>query len=712
MLDDFSKKNQGNTPGQEPLEHQAVELAALDLTLSKRKSIYFGKDQTKAVQSNKMIGRGSSNSSTQAYADAVGNNANPGVYDKSDIVFISAEGDRSNRIAPDFKEIQKAIDAGVTFITDDQTNRERPYNIGEREVADYLKIHGYVELKGGRWIKGNSINMGVPEAHVEELKSNADGHLIFNEKEIEEMMNIYAQCDREYGLEGDNLINLPYEERRKSRGQKLWEEMTINERKQEFFNALKMDLECVSKQIVNISRTHYIENRALDPLDPMTGFYKYVLVKLGGAMIAENGKIKLPLNLDERIENLELYNKRIIELISAGGLDQGIKLKMDELRLEKEFPASVSKLKKTWDLNIDYPAYDQNRFPEVDLGQLYNEPQPNVSRFLPTEPAPELKNDEAHVVELKLNADRSKALMKGGIDIGRPGLYGNPSAFGTTRDTDVKTLVEKYREWLMGEKYHDIEPDRRGLILESILKGDLDGKGLVCYAHGGGTCHGDVLVDFIKDKSLAQEALKLSGQSIHGEGISNDRDAVNEGGNFMFDELARVNHVQGLVNGHLVFNDKEIEAMMNIYAQYAIGYKLELNMTNKFYQVHRKSIGQKLWEDMTLDERKDEFFKALKNDLEITSKQVLGKNQINYLLDRTLEPLDPMAGFYKCVLLKLGATITEDGKIKLSQSLKEQFENYELQNKRVIDLMPESALDQSLKANPNELKLSLKLKLD
>ena len=573
-----------------------------------------------------------------------------------------------------------------------------------RQVTSILELKGYDKDKG--------IVMHDELARGDKEQAIPNGHLIFNDKEIEAMMNIYAQCDREYGLEGDNLINLPYEERRKSRGQKLWEDMTINERKYEFINALKMDLEVTAKQIVNINRAHYISHRALDPLDPMAGFYKYVLVKLGGATITENGKIKLPLDLNERLENLELHNKRIIELISAGGLDQGIKVKPDDLKLEKELPKSVNKLKKTWDLDIDYPDYDQNRFPEVDPGPTHNEPQPNESRFLPMQPDPELKNDEAHVVELKLNADRSKALTKGGIDIGRPGLYGNPSAFGTTRDTDVKTLVNRYREWLVGEKYHDIEPDRRELILESILKGDLDGKGLVCYAHGGGTCHGDVLADFVKDKSLAQEALKLSGQSIHGEGISNDRDAVNEGGNAMFDELARVNHLQGMVDGHLVFNDKEIEAMMNIYAQFAIGYKLESNMTNKFYQVHRKSIGQKLWEDMTLDERKDEFFKALKNDLEITSKQVLGKNRIDYLLDRALEPLDPMSGFYKCVLLKLGATITEDGKIRLSLSLKERLENYELQNKRTIDLMSEAALDQSLKVNLNELKLSLKLRLD
>ena len=536
-------------------------------------------------------------------------------------------------------------------------------------------------------------------ARVNKEQAISNGQLIFNDKEIEAMMNIYAQCDREYGLEGDDLINLPYEERRKSRGQKLWEKMTFCERKHEFFNALKMDLESVSRQIVNISRVHYIENRSFDPLDPMAGFYKCVLVKLGGATINEDGKIKILRNLEEHLENLELPNKRIIDLISAGGIDRFFKFKPEEVKLREGDVAIVDDFAK------------KNQGNSESLSEHCFE---NVA-------------DEAHVVELKTNADRSKAIVKGGIDIGRPGLYGNPSAFGTTRDTDVMTLVEKYREWLMGKKYQEVEPDRRRQILDSILKGELNGKGLVCYAHGGGTCHGDVLADFVKNKLLVQKALKLPEQGINGEGGFNDplqesqklkydplsdRGVVHNGEIVMFEEIAGANHEQGLVNGHLIFNDKEIEAMMNIYAQYAIGYNLKLDKTNQFYQVHRKFIGQKLWEDMTMDERKDEFFKALKNDIEITSKQVLGENKINYLLDRALDTLDPMAGFYKCVLLKLGATITEDEKIKLSLSMKEQFENYELHHKRTIDLMSEAVSDQSLKVIPSELKLGLKLKLD
>lgn len=311
---------------------------------------------------------------------------------------------------------------------------------------------------------------------------------------------------------------------------------------------------------------------------------------------------------------------------------------------------------------------------------------------------------EAHVVELKLNSDRTKALINGGVDIGRPGLYGNPSAFGTTRDTDVKTLVSKYRDWLMGEKYHIVEPDRRKQILESILKGDLDGKGLVCYAHGGGTCHGDVLADFIRDKSLVQKALKLPDQGINDETIKME--------GVMFDDSFNSNQdVHGLINGHLDINDREIEYMMDVYAQFGAGYNSKINKTVMNRDI-RKLMGEKLWEEMTIEERKKEFFDKLKEDIEFTDKYVLENNKINYFLDRATDPLDPMAGFYKLLLVKLGATVTEDGKLRISQELKESLESNILRHKKVIDIVSSNALDQSLKFKPANMGLSLKLKLD
>ena len=177
----------------------------------------------------------------------------------------------------------------------------------------------------------------------------------------------------------------------------------------------------------------------------------------------------------------------------------------------------------------------------------------------------------------------------------------------------------------------------------------------------------------------------------------------------MFDQLGGSFQGQGIVDGNLLFNDKEFEAIMNVWAECAIGYNIKLNETNRYYQVHRKSIGQKLWEEMTLDERKKEFTKSLIMDLEITSRMI-DKDAASLLLKRAYNPLDPMAGFYKSLLIKLGATITEGGQRKVPAGLNERLENY-LHNKKVIDLIPTQATDQSIK-KAGDLKLGLRLGLD
>jgi len=120
------------------------------------KSPYLAKDQLKADKANKFIGRGSFASSTAQYAKNFGDKANMGTYAPSDVVFISAEGNRTGRVKPDFGEIQKAIDAGATLITDNQENRKRPYNIGEREVADFLIKGGYIE-QDGTWKRSQPV---------------------------------------------------------------------------------------------------------------------------------------------------------------------------------------------------------------------------------------------------------------------------------------------------------------------------------------------------------------------------------------------------------------------------------------------------------------------------------------------------------------------------------------------------------------------------
>ena len=106
----------------------------------------FGyKDQMKADISNKFIGRGSAASSTNQYAKDYGDKANTGDYVSSDVVFISAEGNRTGRLLPNANEIVKACEAGATLVTDSPYNRNRQYNVGERFVAELLIRQGCEE---------------------------------------------------------------------------------------------------------------------------------------------------------------------------------------------------------------------------------------------------------------------------------------------------------------------------------------------------------------------------------------------------------------------------------------------------------------------------------------------------------------------------------------------------------------------------------------
>lgn len=125
---------------------------------------YAAKDQAKSDQANKFIGRGSAASSTAKYAKAWGARANTGQYTSSDVVFVSAEGNRGGRIAPDLDEIGRAVQARATIITDDKANRDREYNVGEREVAKFLAESGYRESAPGRWTPSNPRDAQAPKS--------------------------------------------------------------------------------------------------------------------------------------------------------------------------------------------------------------------------------------------------------------------------------------------------------------------------------------------------------------------------------------------------------------------------------------------------------------------------------------------------------------------------------------------------------------------
>ena len=119
----------------------------IDITNSKIKRFNFVKDKNKFSRCNKLIARGSKNSSSNSYKECNLEYTNTGQYNQDDIVGISAEDFRDCRLSPDFDEIKKAIVRNVIFITDNKFHRHRPYNIGERQVAKFLLQNNYTQYE-------------------------------------------------------------------------------------------------------------------------------------------------------------------------------------------------------------------------------------------------------------------------------------------------------------------------------------------------------------------------------------------------------------------------------------------------------------------------------------------------------------------------------------------------------------------------------------
>ena len=118
---------------------------------------YREKDIRKFAQCNKLIARGVAGSSSAIYAQYC-DNVNCNSYDESDVVGVSVNGWRSHRQKFNSIELSNALLEQVTIVTDTLQDRLRQYNIGEREVADYLLAVGYQEVsESGVWRYGGGL---------------------------------------------------------------------------------------------------------------------------------------------------------------------------------------------------------------------------------------------------------------------------------------------------------------------------------------------------------------------------------------------------------------------------------------------------------------------------------------------------------------------------------------------------------------------------
>ena len=119
------------------------------MQLPKTSNPYWVKDQAKAAFANKFIGVGAPGSSTAVYAAGLPREVvNCGEYVPTDVVFVSVNGARRNRVLFDRDEVMLAVQAGAKIITDSASDRYRDYNIGERELAEFLGENDYEEIVG------------------------------------------------------------------------------------------------------------------------------------------------------------------------------------------------------------------------------------------------------------------------------------------------------------------------------------------------------------------------------------------------------------------------------------------------------------------------------------------------------------------------------------------------------------------------------------
>ena len=110
---------------------------------------YIEKDKLKFSKCTHIFGYGSSRSSSYKYITnpetSLGLDLSTDInsVNQDSIVGITAEGDRSGRAKLPLKLFQELVSRKPIFVTDNEYDTNRSYNVGEREVAAFLTKAGY-----------------------------------------------------------------------------------------------------------------------------------------------------------------------------------------------------------------------------------------------------------------------------------------------------------------------------------------------------------------------------------------------------------------------------------------------------------------------------------------------------------------------------------------------------------------------------------------
>ena len=107
---------------------------------------YQEKDARKFRVCTHLITRGAKGSSSDKYMREWHNPntiINAATYLSTDVVGISVNGRRRNRVSFDKELVLAAMSAGCRIIKDNPTHANRSFNIGEQELSIFLTTNGY-----------------------------------------------------------------------------------------------------------------------------------------------------------------------------------------------------------------------------------------------------------------------------------------------------------------------------------------------------------------------------------------------------------------------------------------------------------------------------------------------------------------------------------------------------------------------------------------
>lgn len=168
------------------------------------------KEIKKAEIATQYIGVGSEKSSTRRYEKIYADKANTGEYTASDVVWVSSNGNRKDRVSPitngeltpEFENVQKAMDAGATIVMDTAAHvkQSAKYNIGEVELARFLYKNGYRRDSSegvGKWtpiettVHDDSNNVTEPEQIESQYNKEPEGQFQSLSSRAKDMLEFF-----------------------------------------------------------------------------------------------------------------------------------------------------------------------------------------------------------------------------------------------------------------------------------------------------------------------------------------------------------------------------------------------------------------------------------------------------------------------------------------------------------------------------------------